>query len=77
MSTIIEQAKQYCKISMKNLSTSDRVKFSRLGKKIVLAINSVYKKTNDPKLMELMKLMKLVTFKKRKIDKRLKGPIMI
>lgn len=74
MSTIIEQAKQYCKISMKNLSTSDRVKFSRLGKKIVLAINSVYKKTNDPKLMELMKL---VTFKKRKIDKRLKGPIMI
>ena len=74
MSTIIEQAKQYCKISMKNLSTSDRVKFSRLGKKIVLAINSVYKKTNDPKLMDLMKL---VTFKKRKIDKRLKGPIMI
>ena len=74
MSTIIEQAKQYCKISMKNLSTSDRVKFSRLGKKIVLAINSVYKKNNDPKLMELMKL---VTFKKRKIDKRLKGPIMI
>lgn len=74
MSTIIEQAKQYCKISMKNLSTSDRVKFSRLGKKIVLAINSVYKKTKDPKLMDLMKL---VTFKKRKIDKRLKGPIMI
>lgn len=74
MSTIIEQAKQYCEISIKNLSTSDRVKFSRLGKKIVLAINSVYKKNNDPKLMELMKL---VTFKKQKIDKRLKGPIMI
>jgi len=74
MATILEQARQYCKLSMKNLSTSDRVEFSRLGKQIVLAINKVYKKNKDPKLMEVMKL---VTFKKRKIDKRLRGPIVI
>lgn len=70
MTSIIEQAYEYNKMSMSHLSTSDRVKASRLGKKIVLAINEVYKKTQDP---ELMQIMKLVTDKKRKIEKRLKG----
>jgi len=67
---IIQQAYQYENLSMRNLSTSDRIKASRLGKKIVLAINEVYKQTKNPKLMEIMKS---VTQKKRKIEKRLKG----
>lgn len=70
MTDIIEQAHEYNNMSMSHLSTSDRVEASRLGKKIVLALNEIYKKTKDP---ELMDIMKLVTDKKRKIEKRLKG----
>mgnify|MGYP000695440597 CR=1 FL=1 len=70
MADTIEEANQYIEMSMRNLSTSDRVKASRMGKKVVLAINDIYKETKDPKLMDLMKE---VTLKKRKIDKRLKG----
>lgn len=70
VTSIIEQAHEYNKMSMSHLSTSDRVKASRLGKKIVLSLNEVYKKNQDPEIMEIMKL---VTEKKRKIEKRLKG----
>ncbi|GAA0712580.1 hypothetical protein GCM10009430_03150 [Aquimarina litoralis] len=57
---------------MSNMSTSDRVSASREAKLLVLSINEIYKKSKDPKLMDVMKL---ITLKKRKIDKRLKGLI--
>jgi hypothetical protein len=52
------------------MSTSDRVQASRDAKEIILAINEIYKKTKDA---ELMNLMKRLTEKKQKIEKRLKG----
>ncbi|GGD08963.1 hypothetical protein [Hyunsoonleella pacifica] len=67
---LIEKALEFEKRSMSRMTTSDRVLASREAKAIVLAINTIYKKTKDPKLMDIMKL---VTIKKRKIDKRLKG----
>ncbi|MCK8521315.1 hypothetical protein M0D21_07045 [Aquimarina sp. D1M17] len=68
---LLQKAIEFEKRSMSNMTTSDRVLASREAKKIILKINEIYKKTKDPYLMEVMKL---VTVKKRKIDKRLKGP---
>ena len=68
--TIVQEAIDFEEISMKNMSSSDRVKASREAKRIVLAINNIYKTTLDPQLMDLMKR---ITAKKRKIEKRLKG----
>jgi hypothetical protein len=52
------------------MSTSDRVKYSREGKALVLAINEIYKESKDPNLMDWMKR---VTAKKQKIEKRIKN----
>lgn len=65
----IEIALDFEKKSMAKMSTSDRVSASKEAKSIVLSINEFYKKTKDPSLMDIMKL---VTTKKKKIDKRLK-----
>ncbi len=67
---IINEAKKFEKSKMSNMSTSDRVSASRKAKKLILAINEVYKQTKDPNLMDLMKLL---TIKKKKIEVRLKG----
>ncbi len=55
---------------MSNMSTSDRVVASREAKRLVLAINEIYKKTKDITLMDLMKRL---TVKKKRIDVRLNG----
>ncbi|MFT4601359.1 MAG: hypothetical protein ACI857_001539 [Arenicella sp.] len=71
MSTIeqtIEKALEFDKRSMGKMTTADRLAASKEAKALVLSINEVYKETKDP---ELMDLMKLVTAKKKKIDKRL------
>jgi len=70
---LIEKALEFEKRKMSNMTTSDRVTASREAKDLVLKINEIYKETKDPKLMEIMKL---ITEKKRKIDKRLRGRIM-
>ncbi|WP_367183193.1 hypothetical protein [uncultured Aquimarina sp.] len=56
------------------MSTSDRVSASREAKSLVLSINEIYKRSKDP---DLMSLMKMITEKKRKIDKRLRGRLVI
>jgi hypothetical protein len=66
---IIELALDFEKRSMAKMSISDRVSASKEGKSIVLSINEFYKKSKDPYLMDLMKL---ITLKKKKIDKKLK-----
>ncbi|KPM32187.1 Hypothetical protein I595_1836 [Croceitalea dokdonensis DOKDO 023] len=71
---LLMQAEQFEKMKMSHMSTSDRVVASRKGKELVLAINEIYKKTKDSKLMDAMKR---ITEKKRKIDKRLKGRITV
>jgi len=67
---IINEAKKFEESKMSNMSTSDRVAASRKAKKLILAINEIYKETKDPSLMDLMKLL---TIKKKKIEVRLKG----
>lgn len=67
---IINQALAFEEANMRNMSTSDRVVASREAKRLVLALNEVYKRTKDASLMDIMKR---ITAKKRKIESRLKG----
>lgn len=70
--SILQDAKSFESAKMSNMTTSDRVKASREAKRLILGINEIYKKTKDPKLMDLMKRL---TAKKKKIEVRLKGRI--
>jgi len=67
---LLEKALEYEKRKMSNMSTSDRVASTREAKALILAINEIYKETKDPELMDMMKRL---TVKKKKIEKRLKG----
>ncbi len=67
---LIQNALKFENRKMSNMSTSDRVAASREAKSLILSINEIYKKTKDSDLMDLMKRL---TQKKRKIEKRLKG----
>ncbi|WP_299215067.1 hypothetical protein [uncultured Aquimarina sp.] len=67
---LIEKALEFENRKMSNMTTSDRVAASREAKSLVLAINEIYKKKKESKLMDMMKRL---TAKKRKIEKRLKG----
>ncbi|GAB5401673.1 MAG: hypothetical protein Aureis2KO_32580 [Aureisphaera sp.] len=66
---LINEALVFEKAKMSHMSTSDRVKASREAKRLILAINEIYKKTREGELMDLMKRL---TTKKRKIEKRLR-----
>ncbi len=67
---VIKQAEQFEQMKMSHMSTSDRVEASREAKRLILSLNEIYKQTKD---VNLMQLMKRLTEKKRKIEKRLKG----
>ncbi|WP_394750222.1 hypothetical protein [Spongiimicrobium salis] len=67
---ILNEAKAFEKAKMSNMSTSDRVVASREAKRLILAINEIYKNTKESELMDLMKRL---TAKKKKIEVRLKG----
>ncbi len=67
---ILEEALAFEKAKMSNMSTSDRVVRSREAKRLILAINEIYKETKEEHLMDIMKRL---TEKKRKIEKRLNG----
>ncbi len=67
---IFKRADAFINLKMSHMSTSDRVQASRDAKEIILGINEIYKKSKDEKLMDLMKQL---TEKKQKIEKRLKG----
>lgn len=67
---ILQEAAVFEKAKMSHMSTSDRVVASREAKRLVLAINEIYKKTKDSTLMDVMKR---ITAKKRRIEVRLKG----
>ncbi|RDK89166.1 hypothetical protein [Marinirhabdus gelatinilytica] len=70
MEKILREAKEFEKAKMSNMTTSDRVAASRVAKRLILGINEEYKKSKDPKLMDVMKRL---TQKKKKIEVRLKG----
>jgi hypothetical protein len=67
---LLEQAQAYEDAKMSHMSTSDKVAASREAKRLRLAINERYKETKDETLMDLMKRL---TVKKKKIEKRLGG----
>lgn len=67
---IIEEALEWENESMSNMSTSDRVHASRKAKALILGLNDIYKENKDEEIMDLMKRL---TAKKQKIEKRLKG----
>ena len=67
---LLQQAEVYENRTMSHMSTSDRVVASREAKRLILALNEVYKKTKDASLMDVMKRL---TAKKKKIEIRLKG----
>tara|TARA_R110000868_G_scaffold85301_6_gene240058 strand:- start:32175 stop:32426 length:252 start_codon:yes stop_codon:yes gene_type:complete len=67
---ILQEAEVFEKAKMSNMSNSDRVTASREAKRLVLAINKIYKKTKEATLMDVMKRL---TIKKKRIDIRLKG----
>ncbi|MDX1272314.1 hypothetical protein [Bizionia paragorgiae] len=67
---IINEALEFENAKMSNMSTSDRVVASREAKRLILALNELYKKSKDASLMDMMKRL---TAKKQKIEKRLKG----
>ncbi|MDF4204014.1 hypothetical protein PXD56_13660 [Maribacter sp. SA7] len=69
---ILKEAQIFENAKMSHMSTSDRVVASREAKRLILAINEIYKKKKDVSLMDIMKRL---TVKKKRIDKRLKGRV--
>ena len=70
---LIERALKFEEKNLRSLSTSDRIKLSREVKTLILDLNEIYKVDNDSKIMEIMKRL---TAKKRKIEKRLNGSLL-
>ncbi|AXT20607.1 hypothetical protein D7030_00575 [Flavobacteriaceae bacterium AU392] len=68
--SLLEEAIAFENAKMSNMTTSERVSASREAKRLILALNEVYKESKDSDLMDLMKRL---TEKKRRIEKRLKG----
>ncbi|WP_034062115.1 hypothetical protein [Lacinutrix jangbogonensis] len=67
---ILKEATLFENAKMSHMSTSDRVAASREAKRLILAINEIYKQTKATMLMDVMKRL---TVKKKRIDVRLKG----
>ncbi|MCP4802820.1 hypothetical protein N9R53_07595 [Flavobacteriaceae bacterium] len=67
---LTERALEFESRKKSSLSTSDRVKFSREAKELILGLNEEYKINKDPATMDLMKRLTAI---KQKIEKRLKG----
>ncbi|NJB71877.1 hypothetical protein GGR42_002339 [Saonia flava] len=67
---LLEKALEFEHRKMSNMSTSDRVAATREAKALILSINEIYKETKDADLMDIMKRL---TVKKKKIEKRLNG----
>ena len=61
---ILQEAAVFEKAKMSHMTTSDRVTASREAKRIVLAINEIYKKTKETNLMDVMKRL---TVKKKEL----------
>ncbi|MEN8704054.1 MAG: hypothetical protein ABF311_04420 [Polaribacter sp.] len=67
---LVNKAIEFENRKMRFPTTSDRILASREAKSLILELNEIYKETKDVKLMDIMKRL---TAKKQKIEKRLKG----
>ncbi|WP_299551055.1 hypothetical protein [Seonamhaeicola sp.] len=70
---LIERALEFEQRKMRSLTTSDRIKISREAKALILDLNQIYKLKKDQKIMDIMKRLTVI---KRKVEKRLKGPLL-
>lgn len=71
---LINRALEFEQRKMRSLSTSDRVAISREAKALILDLNQIYKVKKDQKIMDIMKRLTII---KRKVEKRLKGALVI
>jgi len=67
---IIAKATKYEETKLSPKTTNERIIASREIKELILALNEIYKKNKDSAIMDLMKKL---TAKKKKVEKRLKG----
>ncbi|PHS66878.1 MAG: hypothetical protein COB12_05455 [Flavobacterium sp.] len=67
---IIDEALEFETRKLSFQTTSDRIIASRKVKSLILGINEIYKESQDPELMDLMKRLTVI---KKKIEVRLKG----
>jgi len=67
---ILDQALEFEQKKTSFKTTSERIEASREAKRLILAINELYKANRDDELMDLMKRLTVI---KKKIEKRLKG----
>jgi len=67
---ILDQALEFEQRKTSFKTTSERIEASREAKRLILAINELYKANKDAELMDLMKRLTVI---KKKIEKRLKG----
>ncbi|WP_375238921.1 hypothetical protein [Aurantibacter sp.] len=67
---ILEHANEFENRRHTFKTTSDRILASREAKELILGINTLYKESQNPELMDLMKRLTVI---KQKIEKRLKG----
>ena len=67
---ILDQALEFEQKKTSFKTTSERIEASREAKRLILAINELYKANKDTDLMDLMKRLTVI---KKKIEKRLKG----
>ena len=67
---IINEALRYEKEKIVLRSRDDRIKASLKLKNLILSLNEIYKKENDPAIMDIMKRLTVI---KRKVESRLKG----
>ncbi|WP_340199557.1 hypothetical protein [Ascidiimonas sp. W6] len=69
-SQLVLEATAYEQQKLRFRTTDDRIMAARKLRKFILDLNEIYKNTKDAALMDLMKKL---TEKKRKVEKRLKG----
>jgi hypothetical protein len=67
---LIDSALLYDKGKIVYKSRDERIKASRKLKNLILDLNELYKKENDPCIMDLMKRLTKI---KRRVESRLKG----
>ena len=67
---ILDQALEFEQKKTSFKTTSERIEASREAKRLILAVNELYKANKDADLMDLMKRLTVI---KKKIEKRLKG----
>ena len=66
---LLQKALEFEQRKMVLKSTTERILASRAAKSLILSLNEVYKETNNPELMDLMKRLTVI---KRKAEKRLR-----